>query len=167
MVESRTSSSVSQLAALRNYTSNQSETNRAFHDTLRSANNSITSLNTETGTSRNNLFSQAEADREAAHANYNNQMAETWTQISNIEAANTNIDSDSSNAYQKTQAKAAEEAKKFTGNAYKRKSAPKDWSNWGGKGSTEERALTSSNRAAAVNLGGPIQRPEGATLRKW
>lgn len=155
------------LASLRNYTANQAETNRAFHDTLRSANNSITSLNTETLTSRNNLFNQAEADREAAHANYNNQMAETWTQISNIENANTNVDSDSSNAYIKSQPDAAKEAAKYTGASYKRAKAPANWSNWSGKGTTEERNLTSSNRAAAVNLGGPIQRPEGATLRKW
>lgn len=156
-----------QLSALRNYTSNQGETNRAFHDTLRSANNSITSLNTETGTSRNNLYNQAEADREAAHANYNNQMSDTWTQISNIENANTNVDSDSSAAYKKTQPNAAKEAAKFVGSAYKRRIAPSDWSKWAGKGDTEDRTLTSSNRAAAVNLGGPLQRPEGATLRKW
>ena len=158
---------VAQLASLRNFTANQAETNRAFFDTLRSTNNSITSLNNETTTSRNNLFQQAEADREAAWANYNNQMAETWTQIANIENANTNIDSDSSNQYYKYAPGAAAEAAKHAAASYKRQAAPAGWTEWANKGKTEERAVTSSNRAAAVNLGGPIQRPEGATLRKW
>ena len=156
-----------QLNALRNHSANQGEVNRSFFDTLRSVNNSIMSLNTDTATSRTNLFNQAESDREAAWANYYNQTADTWTQIGNIENSNSNIDSDTSVAYKKKYGSAADEAAKATSGSYKRKNAPGGYTDWAGKGKSEERSLTSSNRSATVNLGGPQKRAEGATLRKW
>ena len=156
-----------QLMALRNYSNNQSEVNRSFFDTLRSVNNAITSLNTDTVTSRNNLFNQAESDRESAWANYYNQVTDTWTQIGNIENSNSNIDSDSSVGYQRAYGQAANEAAAAAASSYQRQAAPAGWDEWEGKGSKEERALNSNNRAAMVNLGGPRKRPEGANLRKW
>jgi len=156
-----------QLQSLRNYNANQSEINRAFFDTLRSVNTSIDSLNRDTGTSRANLWQQAEADREQAMANYNNQIADTWTQILNIENANTNVNSDSSVAYKKKYGSAADEAAKAAAQSYERQGLPSNWLNWAGRGSAEERALASSNRAATVNLGVPLKAPEGATLRNW
>lgn len=157
----------SQLQALRNYNANQGEVNRSFFDTLRSINNSVTSLNTDTSSNRMNIFNQAEADRESAWSNYSNQAADAWTQIGNIENSNTNIDSDSSEAYEKRYTQAAEEARKVTENSYKKKTPGDDWTNWSGKGAAENRELTSGNRAASINLGGKQKRPEGATLRKW
>ena len=47
------------------------------------------------------------------------------------------------------------------------KAAPGGYTDWAGKGKSEERSLTSSNRSATVNLGGPQKRAEGATLRTW
>jgi hypothetical protein len=155
-----------QLAALRNYTNNQNEVNRSFFDTLNSINRSITSLNVDTTTSRNNLWNQAEADRESAWANYHNQQAETWTQITNIENANTNIASDSSEAYKKLQPDSGKKAAAHAGSSYAKKANTK-LDSWKGKGAAENRKLTSTNRAATVNLGGPMKRAEGATLRKW
>ena len=156
-----------QLMALRNYSNNQSEVNRSFFDTLRSVNNSITSLNTDTTTSRNNLFNQAESDRESAWANYYNQVADTWTQIGNIENSNSNIDSDSSVGYQRAYGQAANEAAAAAASSYQRQAAPPGWDEWEGKGSTEQRTLNSNNQAAMVTLGGPRKKPEGANLRKW
>jgi hypothetical protein len=155
-----------QLAALRNYTNNQNEVNRSFFDTLNSINRSITSLNVDTTTSRNNLWNQAEADREAAWANYYNQQAETWTQITNIENSNNNTDSETSVAYKKTQPNSGRNAATFAGASYAKKANSK-LDSWKGKGAAENRQLTSTNRAATVNLGGPMKRAEGATLRKW
>lgn len=154
-----------QLQALRNYGQNQSEINRSFYDTLRSVNNSLTSLNADTATSRVNLFQQAEADRESAWANFYNQTADTWTQIQNIENSNTNIDSDSSTAYDKKYGSAADEAAKATGSSYARKDIPAGYTDWNGKGAAEDRRLR-SNQAAAVTIGAQ-KAPEGATLRKW
>lgn len=158
----------SQLQALRNYSSNQSDVSRSFYDTLASVNSSITGLNADTATSRNNLFNQSEADKEAAWANFQNQAADTWTQIANIENSNTNIDSDSSEGYQKVYANAADQAAAAVRGSYKKnRMSTKDWETWDGKGKTADRSLTTSNKAASINLGGPMKTPEGATLRKW
>lgn len=155
-----------QLQALRNYDSNQGEVNRSFFDTLRSINNSLESLNTDVTTSRRNLFNQAESEREAAWANWAGQTADTWTQISNIENSNTNINSDSSTAYQRAYGQAADSAAAAVANSYTRKDAV-GLDTWDGKGSRQDRELTSSNKAAAIQLGSPQKKPEGATLRKW
>ncbi|URM86432.1 hypothetical protein SEA_GSHELBY23_37 [Microbacterium phage Gshelby23] len=157
----------SQLQAFRNFANNQSEISRSFNDTLQSINNSVTSLNSDTSTSRVNLFNQAEADREQAWANYANQTADAWTQIANIENSNTNIESDTSVGYNKMFADAGSQAAAAVQQSYKRQAIPAGWTDWEGKGEAKDRKLTSSNRAAAVNLGGPVRRAEGATLRKW
>jgi hypothetical protein len=155
-----------QLAALRNYANNQNEVNRSFFDTLGSINRSITSLNVDTTTSRNGLWNQAESDRESAWANYYNQQADTWTQITNIENSNNNTDSDTSVGYKKTQPDSGKKAAEFAGSSYA-KAANSGLGSWDGKGDKEERKLNSVNQAATVNLGGPMKRAEGATLRKW
>ena len=157
----------SQLAALRNYSANQGEVNRSFYDTLQSINNSITSLNNDTANQRTNLYNQAEADRESAWANYANQTADAWTQIMNIESANTNINSDTSEAYTRRFGDAGTQAANAVRNSYRRQAIPAGWTEWEGKGATEDRKLASNNRAASVNLSGPQRRPEGATLRRW
>ena len=156
-----------QLQALRNFSNNQGEVNRSFYDTLQSINNSVTALNNDTATSRTNLYNQREADREAAWANFANQTADAWTQIMNIESANTNVDSDTSEAYNRRYADAGAQAASAVRNSYSRKAIPAGWTEWEGKGSTEDRRLVSNNRAAMVNLGGQTKRPEGATLRRW
>lgn len=157
----------SQLMALRNYSANQSDVNRSFFDTLRSINNAVSNLNTDTSVGRTNMFNQAESDIESGWANYYNQVGDTWTQIDNIENANTNVDEDDSTGYKRSYADAAKKAAAATAGAYKKKTAPDDWTNWSGKGQQENRALSSTNRSATINLGGPVKRAEGATLRKW
>ena len=156
-----------QLQALRNYSANQGEVNRSFYDTLQSINNSVTALNNDTANSRTNLYNQREADREAAWANFANQTADAWTQIMNIESANTNVDSDTSEAYNRRFADAGSQAAAAVRNSYSRQAIPAGWTDWAGKGAAEDRRLTSNNKAATVNLGGPVRRPEGATLRRW
>jgi len=155
-----------QMQALRNFSSNQGEVNRSFFDTLRGINNSIGALNSDTATSRTNLWNDAEADREAAQANYANQTSEAWTQILNIENSNTNVDSDSSVAYNKKYTDAGGKAAQSAADSYSRKAAPDGWTDWSEKGQPQRRSLSSS-RPGVVNLGGPMKRPEGATLRRW
>ena len=156
-----------QLAALRNYDANQNETNRSFFDTLNSINSATGSLNTDTATSRANLFNQSQSDIESTWSNYYNQVADTWTQIGNIENSNTNVKTDSSNAYDKAYGQSASEAAKAAASSYRREGAPEGYTEWSGKGAEQDAALTSSNKAATVNLGAAPKRPEGATLRKW
>ena len=156
-----------QLQALRNYGENQSDVNRSFFDSLRNVNNAIGSLNSDTLTGRSNIYRQAEQDRESSWANYYNQLADTWTQIYNIENSNSNVNSATSVAYQAGYTNAADEAAKAAGMSYKRNALPTDLAQWSGRGEEEKRALNSSSRAATVNLGAPMKKPEGSTLRKW
>jgi len=150
-----------QLTALRNYSANQGEVNRSFFDTLRNVNNATNSLNSDTATSRVNLFNQAEADKESAWANYYNQTADTWTQINNIENSQFNDPS-----YTAEFADSGAQAAAAARGAYSKKSAPGGYTDWAGKGQSRDTQLTSSNRAAAITLGGPQKSPEGATLRR-
>ena len=150
-----------QLQALRNFTANQNEANRSYFDTYRSIQNAISSLNSDTASSRLGLFNQAESDIESTWANYNNQEADTWTQIMNIENANTN------DTYGKMYGNAGASAAAAVANAYSKKEAPADWLSWNGRAEAPDRQLVSSNKAATVNLGAAPKKPEGATLRKW
>jgi len=156
-----------QMQAFRNFDANQSENARSYFDTVRSINSAISGMNTDVSTSRSNLFNQKESDRESAFQNYYNQTADTWTQIQNIENSNTNVDSESSEKYNKLYGNAADEAAKAAAGAYTRQGLPAGWTEWEGKGKEQEKALTTSNKAAVVNLGAPPKKAEGATLRKW
>src|SRR5690606_5787296 len=98
----------------------------AFFDSLRNINNAIGSLNSDTLTGRSNIFRQGESDRESAWANYYNQLADTWTQILNIENSNTNVDSASSVAYKKAYSQAADEIAKAVGSSYTQRALPTD-----------------------------------------
>ena len=155
-----------QLAALRNYDTNQNEINRSYFDTLRSVNRAVSSLNTDTITSRKNIYDQAESERASAYSNFYNQMADAWNEIFNIESQNTNVDSDTSVAYKTKYGDAAKKAAEFTGKNYERKAFDPALRKWEGQGSERTRSL-SNNRASVINLGTPQRRPEGATLRRW
>ena len=84
-----------QLMAIQNWDANQGEVNRSYFDTVRSVNNAINDLNTDTRTARINLATQMLGDKQQAWANYQNQMVETATQAANIRA------NPYSNAYKK------------------------------------------------------------------
>jgi hypothetical protein len=156
-----------QLQALRNYANNQSEISRSYFDTNTSVNNSVNALNRDTATQRTNLYNQAESDRESAWANFANQSADAWTQIMNIENANNNVATDSSDAYNKAYANAGQEAANAVKQTYTRQDLPAGYNDWAGKAGAQNRQLTRSNVAAAVTVSGPRAKPEGATLRKW
>lgn len=152
--------------ALRNWDANQQEVNRSFFDTQRANIRALDSLNTDTITGRKNLWDKMEDAREAAYSDYYNQRSDTFTEIYNIENANTNIDSDTSVAYKKKYTNAAADAAKAAAGSYKKRAFGDDLRDWTGKTVFDERTLN-SNKAQVVNLGGPMKRPEGATLRKW
>ena len=84
-----------------------------------------------------------------------------------LELKNTNINSDTSEEYTRRFGDAGTQAANAVRNSYRRQAIPAGWTEWAGKGATEDRKLASNNRAASVNLSGPQRRPEGATLRRW
>lgn len=150
----------STLAALRNWSQNQSDVNRSFFDTQRSINSAVTDLNSDTRTARANLHGQALSDQEQIWANYYNQRADALTQIGNIEGNKT------SDSY-KEGGGAFAEAAKAASESWKSPGISADVMNWQGSSQAQEKQLNNAAAEAAVtNLGAP-KKPEGATLRKW
>lgn len=73
----------SQGAALRNWSANQGEINRAFFDSRSSINSSVTDLNVDTRTARANNVVDSNADRSQLWTNYFDARSETLTQLGN------------------------------------------------------------------------------------
>jgi len=73
-----------QLHSLRNWDANQDGINRAFADGQRSINNSRIDLDTDTRTGMANIYSEANADKQAMWDNYYNQTSEAQTQLGNV-----------------------------------------------------------------------------------
>ena len=156
-----------QVQALRNFNDNQSATSRSYFDTLGSINASIQGLNVDASTGLGNIWNQAEADRESSWANYYNQMADTWTQIGNIENSNSNVDSDSSVGYQKAYGQAGTEAANYAGQSYSKQAAGTFSTEWDGKGEKLEGQLNTGNWDAMEDSTPKLVKAEGATLRSW
>lgn len=148
-----------QMMALRNWSANQSDVNRSFHDTSRSINSAITDLNADTRTAQTNAYIQANNDKEQTWADYYNQQQDAYTQLGNVNA------NPYSNQYGKHKT-AYGNAAKTAGKAWKNPGVPKEVQNWKGSSqAVEERLNNSSTQARVTNLAQP--KPEGATLREW
>lgn len=165
-----------QLQAVRNWDANQGEVGRSFFDTLRTVNSSITDLNNDTRTSRINVREQAYSDKEQVWANYYDRVADTWTQIYNIEGSNPNLGAKNTakkgsaeyetpiQAYERRFKDAYKNAARAAGSAYKSPGISKALQNWNGNVRAQGARLTSANMAAAVRTP-TLKKPEGATLR--
>lgn len=165
-----------QLQAVRNWDANQQEVNRSFFDTLRTVNSSITDLNNDTRTSRINLREQAYSDKEQVWSNYYDRMADTWTQIYNIEGSNANLGAKNTakkgtaeyenpiQAYERKYGNAAKNAARAAGSGYKNPGISKALQNWTGTVKAKGAKLTNASMAAAVRTP-MLKKPEGATLR--
>lgn len=165
-----------QLQAVRNWDANQNEVNRSFFDTLRTVNSSITDLNNDTRTSRINLREQAYSDKEQVWSNYYDRMADTWTQIYNIEGSNANLGAKNTakkgsverkipiQAYKRKYGNAAKNAARAAGSAYKSPGISKALQNWSGTVKAQGAKLSNASMAAAVRAP-RLKTPEGSTLR--
>lgn len=148
-----------QLMALRNWDANQGEINRAYYDTARSIQNTISDLNTDTRQARFSLFNQGSNDREQIWNAYYGQMADGYTQLGAIQS------NPYSNQFKKNAdafGKAAQEAAKSWTNP----GVPKEVREWTGEAASAADRLNNTQLAgASTNLA--EKRPEGATLRRW
>lgn len=173
--------------SLRNWDGNQAEVNRAYFDSLRSINSSLSDLNADTKTGRVNLWLQAGEDREMAYQNYYNQMSETWTQLGNTLGQKAQILGQSSmlsgNKYAggggaggdrrgvrgatRGAGAAFDRAAGFAGRAYRDPGVPTNIMDWEGQEAFEG-GTTNSVLMDDYSAEGPQRKkPEGATLRKW
>jgi hypothetical protein len=163
--------------SLRNWNANQHETNRAFYDTLRSVNSSLTDLTVDTRTARVNNQVQANADRNQLWTDYYGNRAETLTQISNLygEQANQYSSANEMVASGKTKKKRggarnqmasfATKASTTSGMAWKNPGVKASIRNWEGAADIEGHLNNDVVSAGVSEI--PAKKPEGATLRSW
>lgn len=170
----------SQEMSLRNWNANQSEVNRGFFDTLRSVNTSLTDLNVDTKTARQNIVSEANADREQLWNSYFGQMSETYTQLGNVLGqqaeyyglANEQVGSKGTKKKRKASEAGMEgafmDASDWMSKAWKDPGIPTRLKKWDGRGQFGAGGMGDSTyREGAAIQNVNLARPEGATLRSW
>ena len=151
-----------QLMAIQNWDANQGEVNRSYFDTVRSVNNAINDLNTDTRTARINLATQMLGDKQQVWANYQNQMVETATQVANLRA------NPYSNAYKKNSGaykKIVDNAKKVWENP----GVDKAITAWEGVAQPEEGKLNNTMVENVATVQQP-KKPTGAStgaIKAW
>ena len=157
-----------QFMAVRNWSANQHEINRSYFDAIQSNNSAITELNADTRQARVNLANQNLADQEQAWATYQNQMADTASQLGNV------LRNPSSDSYDAAGGEEAwQKMEEATMDVWESPGVDEDILNWEGDVQPEKGRTNSTD---AFSWGeGPIpgfaqqkkKRPEGATLKNW
>lgn len=151
-----------QAMALRNWSANQQEVNRAFHDTQQSTNQEIQNLNQNTRQNLFNLYGQSNVERAKVWDDYYSAAGDVWTQIFNAQNAQT------ANKQYKNQYKNADgRAAKMIGSTWKDPGVPKAVQNWQGQKVTEEKLNSSKMGLQQYGKAMKQAKPEGSTLRKW
>ena len=164
------------LIAAKNWSSNASESNRAFYDTQQSINQGITDLNIDTRTEMGKMYGGAEADRERTWQDFYNRRSEAFTQLGNIKGQQADYYAQAKEMGVKPKKgieKAAEDAMKKafkdsaveSGKSYTNQGLPE----WVQKyeGTEQVRGKQSNSNLAAAMTFEPVAKAEGATLRKW
>jgi hypothetical protein len=159
----------------RNWAANQSESNRAYFDTMRSVNQGITDLNIDTQGAMANAHSDAESERERIWQDYYNRRGEAFTQLGNIrgQQADYYASAKEMGLNPKKRTKKAEKgmkdafnsAAKEAGKSYEQQGLPNWVKDYQGQEEVEARQ-GNSNLASAMTFEN-VGRAEGATLRKW
>ena len=164
--------------ALRAWDANKAEIDRSRADTLRSINSGVTDLVADTRTGRANIALQGNADREQLWTNYWNQRVETWTNLGNtlgqeaeyLGAAKEAGGGKKVGGRQKRASKASGDAfmhaAREAGRAWKNPGVPDNIQDWSGASPFDE-SQPSAPIESALTTSGPMDKPEGATLRKW
>ena len=151
-----------QAMTLRNWANNQSEVNRAFHDSQRSTNTEKTSLNATTKQNLHNLYGQSNVDKTSVYDDYYKSQADLWNQIFNIE--NSMHDNDQ---YTVRSPDAAKKVQTAVGSKFADPGIPDEVKNWAGADVQEKMLNNSQFGLQDYGKNQELKKPEGATLRKW
>jgi hypothetical protein len=164
------------LMAARNMVANQAESNRAYFDTSRSINQSVTDLNVDTKTALGNAFGSLEAERDRLYQDYYNRRSETFTQLGNIRGQQADYYAQATEmgvspgktktAKAKTGMQAAYNyATAEAGKSYKQAALPSGIKNWEGtKQQATRRTNTDLGNAVTIDK---AEKAEGSSLRRW
>ena len=162
--------------AARNWNANASESNRAYFDSMRSVNQGIVDLNLDTKSALANTTVANEAERERLWQDFYNRRSESFTQLGNVKGQQRDYYAQAKEmgvkpkkGAEKAAKKESEEsfmnASKEMGKSYVNKGLPE----WIRKfeGQKELAARQSNTNLAAAMTIEPLEKAEGATLRKW
>jgi hypothetical protein len=166
----------SMLMAARNWHANASEQNRSYYDTMRSVNSGITDLNVDSQTALANAARSAEGQREQLWQDFYNKRGEAFTQLGNVKGQQAEYYAQAKEMGVKPKKgveKAAEDAMKKAfkdsaleaGKSYTQAGLPKWITDY--QGQAPVRARQSNTKLAAAMTFEPVDKAEGATLRKW
>jgi hypothetical protein len=164
------------LMAARNWHANASEQNRSYYDTMRTVNAGITDLNVDTQTALANAARTAEGQREQVWQDFYNKRGEAFTQLGNVKGQQAEYYAQAKEmgvapkkgveaAAEAAMKKAFMDSAKEAGKSYTQKTLPKWISGYQGQAAVETRQ-SNTNLAAAVTMD-PLEKAEGASLRKW
>jgi hypothetical protein len=160
----------------RNWQENASENNRTYFDSIRSINSGITDLNVDTKNALIESNTNAEAERDRIWQNFYDRRSETFTQLGNVKGQQADYYAQAKEMGAKPKKgveKASEKAMKNAfmdaaleaGKSYTQKALPKWISDY--KGTEQVKAAQSNSNLAAAMVLDPVEKAEGATLRKW
>lgn len=164
------------LTAARNWQANTQEANRAYFDSLQTVNSGIQDLNIDTRNAMSNAFTSSEGERDRLWQDFYNKRSETFTQLGNVKGQQADYYAQAKEMGVKpkkgAEKKAEKEMKdsfmnasKEAAKSYTQKALP-DWAaKFTGQAQVKTR-LSNTNLAAAMDVG-RIDKPEGATLKKW
>lgn len=162
--------------AARNWSANQGEVNRAYFDSMRSVNQGIVDLNIDTKSALANATVQNESERERIWQDFYNRRSESFTQLGNIKGQQRDYYAQAKEmgvkpkkglekSAKKTSEQAFMDAAKEAGKSYVNRGLPEWVQKFEGQREVAARQ-SNSNLAAAVTIE-PLEKAEGATLRKW
>jgi hypothetical protein len=161
--------------ALRNWSSNQNEVNRAFHDSAESINASLTDLTTDTRSARVQNQQQAIDDKAQLWNSYFDAKSEAETQLGNTYGQMADYYDQADDAkHGKKKARRAKrlqrksdkwfgEAAQTGSQAHKTQKVDDELIDWQGHAAFEHKL----NNNVVQQTGQKQAVPEGATLRKW
>jgi hypothetical protein len=163
--------------SLRNWGQNQNEVNRAYHETLTSTNATLTDLNKDTKSARISNVLEGQGQKNQLWDDYFDAKSEAWTQLGNTYGqqaqyyadANEQVGSKRSQRRQRRSQRRSDHAfmmaAKTGSDSHKQQPVDDEIMNWEGAGDFANKIT--NNNINSMGAGPALNRPEGATLRKW
>lgn len=162
--------------AARNWQANAQESNRAYYDSMQSINSGITDLNVDTRSNMANAFTSAEGERDRLWQDFYNRRSETFTQLGNVQGQRADYFAQAKEMGVKPKKGLEKKAEKEMkdafmkgstelGKGYSQKGLPAWIRDYKGQAALKAKQ-SNSNLAAAMNFT-PVEKAEGASLRKW
>jgi hypothetical protein len=163
--------------SLRNWSQNQNEVNRAYHDSLTSTNASLDELTSSTRNARGSNFQDYQNQKQQAWETYNSSKSEAYTQLGNVYGQQAQYYADANEQRPNARSRRRRDrsqrradrmfmrASDAAWDSRDAKEVPDEIMDWQGAANFENKVT--NNNINSMGAGPALNRPEGATLRKW